>query len=81
LKETLMGFELVDCTETMLREIADPQMHRRDVAMTYRLCMESSEPTDWGRVNRAIVERWSKAALVWIKEQAHSGACFKEKKN
>lgn len=72
-------FELTDCTDTLLREIADPAMTRRDVAMTYRLAMNSSHPTEWGSVNRAILARWNKAALLWIKQQAHSGKCFEEK--
>jgi hypothetical protein len=68
--------ELTDCTNTLLAEIANPKMKRRDVAQTYYFALRSSHPTDWGKVNRAIIERWSMSALVWIKESAHSGACF-----
>jgi hypothetical protein len=72
-------FELTACTATLLREIALPEMKRRDVAKTYALAMRSSDPTDWGAVNRAIIARWSVSALNWIKEQAHSGKCWGEK--
>uniref|UniRef100_A0A6M3LSX4 Uncharacterized protein n=1 Tax=viral metagenome TaxID=1070528 RepID=A0A6M3LSX4_9ZZZZ len=68
--------ELVCCTNTLLREIADHSLVRRDVAQTYAIALRSSEPTDWKRVNDAIIGRWSVSALIWIKEQAHSGKCF-----
>jgi len=74
-----MPFELCCCTQTLLDDIARPQLRRRDVAQLYRLAMESSEETDWGAVNRAIMARWSKSALIWIKTQAHSGKCFTRK--
>ncbi len=66
-----MRVELTDTTNTLIREIADPAMKRRDVAQTYALAMRSSWPTDWRAVNEAIIARWSKSALVWIKERAH----------
>ena len=70
--------ELGNCTDTLLREIADPKLYRRDVAQTYRLAMQSREATDWPRVNRAIIARWSVSALEYIKAQAWSGRCFAE---
>ena len=71
-------FELVDCEATILREIADPQMHQRDVSQTYRLILESSEcdRVDWAKVNGAIIARWSRSGLLRIKTQAWSGKCF-----
>lgn len=73
-----MPFQMTDCENTILREIAIPESEERDIAQTYRLCMESDERTriDWGKVNRAIIERWSMTALKRIKTQAHSGKCF-----
>jgi hypothetical protein len=65
-----MSFELTDTTNTLLREIADPAMKRKDVAQTYGLALRSSWPTDWGQVNRAIMARWSRSALEWIKTRA-----------
>lgn len=76
-----MKIELMDCENVLLREIATPEAHQRDIAQTYRLAMESSERDriDWGKVNRAIIDRWSKAGLVRVKEMAWSGKCFAEK--
>lgn len=72
-----MRLELMDCERTLLTEIADAAMKRRDVAQTYHLAMQSREKVDWSAVNRAIMARWSAAGLTWIKGQAHSGACFR----
>ena len=71
-----MSLELANCTNHLLREIADPAMKRRDVAQSYALAIRSQETTDYARVNAAIVARWSLSALVFIKRQAHSGRCF-----
>ena len=74
-----MRGELTDCENALLREIAEPELTRRDVAQTYALALRSSERDriDWGKVNRAIMARWSPAALEWIKKQAWSGKCFR----
>ena len=71
-----MAFELANCTNHLLREIADPAMKRRDVAQSYALAMRSQETTDYARVNAAIIARWSLSALEYIKHLAHSGRCF-----
>ena len=71
-----MGLELANCTNHLLREIAEPAMKRRDVAQSYALAMRSQETTDYARVNGAIIARWSLSALEYIKQQAHSGRCF-----
>jgi len=73
-----MIIELANCEVALLQEIADPQMTRRDVAKTYALTLRSSERNsiDWKKVNQAIIQRWSKSALSWIKKQAWSGSAF-----
>ena len=71
-----MSLELANCTNHLLSEIADPAMKRRDVAQTYALAMRSSEAIDYERVNAAIIERWSRSALEFIKRMAWSGRCF-----
>lgn len=73
-----MRFELTCTTQTLLGEIANKQMKRRDVAKTYALALQSSDETDWRQVNEAIIARWSMHALTWIKDQAWSGKCFDE---
>lgn len=66
--------------EHLLREIAEPDLKRRDIAQTYRLAMLAEDVTgeriDWSEVNAAIIARWSRSGLHWIKKQAHSGQCF-----
>lgn len=66
-----MSVELMMTTETLLREIADKKLHQRDIALTYRLALASSCPTDWRRVNAEIIVRWSIAGLVRVKTMAH----------
>lgn len=73
-----MTYELACTTNMLLREIADKAMKRLDVAKTYALALRSSWPTDWLKVNKAILARWSPHALVWIKEKAWSGKAFAE---
>lgn len=73
-----MRIELADCENVLLNEIAMKEATRKDIAKTYALALRSSEAEriDWGKVNRAIIARWSMAALTWIKKQAWSGKCF-----
>lgn len=51
---------------------------QRQVAQTYALGLRSSYPTDWKRVNAAILAKWPKG-LERIKKMAWSGKCFGEK--
>jgi len=64
--------ELCNCESALIQEIGDHTMHRKDVALTYAMSMLSSEcdSINWGKVNRAIIDRWSRYALVWIKTRA-----------
>ena len=71
-----MKIELEDCTNVIIREIADRKFKRKSIAQTYALALRSSYPTDWGKINSAIINRWSFNALVYIKELAWSGKCF-----
>jgi hypothetical protein len=65
-----MRVDLVDPQGTLLDEIADPSMKRKDVAQTYAFAIRQHDEVDFAVVNRAIVERWSIAGLKWIKEEA-----------
>lgn len=77
-----MTIELAFCESHLLREIADPDIKRIDVAKTYALTLKSSEcgKVDWPKVNGAIMSRWSRSGLEWIKTQAWSGKCFREER-
>jgi len=73
-----MIIELADCERLLLEEIGRPELKRADIAQTYALTLKSSERerVNWAKVNLAIITRWSKSGLHWIKQQAWSGKCF-----
>ena len=66
--------ELLCCEDTILNEIEHKECKRKDIALTYYFCMVSLEDIDWGKVNRAILERWSRSGLKYIKEEAYKWA-------
>ena len=67
-----MLMELMCCTDVLLGEIQNKELHQKDIAQTYRLALKSTEQTDWGKVNRAIIQRWSVSGLARIKNMAWS---------
>lgn len=66
--------EMVGVEEALLRDIPDPAFKRDDIALTYAYGLRNhfggSEVINWKMVNAAILERWSMAALTYIKERA-----------
>ena len=68
-----MTFQMTNCEQVLLQECNIPQITRKDIALTYRLAMQSQESVDWTKVNAAIIERWSKSGLKYIKELAWKG--------
>jgi len=68
--------ELAGCTNLLLREIVILKLPQKSIAKTYALALRSSEETDWPKVNKAIIERWSLAGLERIKRLAWSGKAF-----
>ena len=75
-----INFELVCCESMLLREIDNKVFKQKDIAQTYALSMASSEcdRIDWKKVNKAIIERWSKSGLIRIKNMAWSGRCWND---
>ena len=75
-----LKMELAGCESMLLREIADKRMYQRDIAKTYALAMISSEEPaiDWIKVNRVIIDRWSRSGLERIKNMAWSGKCWEK---
>lgn len=73
-----MRIELCNCEQALLDEINHPQTRRNDVAKTYSMALRSSEAgtMDWSKVNKAIIDRWSKHALQWIKTRAWNSKCW-----
>ena len=65
-----MIIELHDPVGVILREISDPRMTQRDVAMTYAFCIRQGIE-EFPSINKAITRRWKgKTALGRIKELA-----------
>ncbi len=64
---------LVDCTNTLLSEIA-AGLTSKQIALTYALAMRSdgarADCPDWPTINRAIIDKWGTPRLKRIKEMA-----------
>lgn len=61
----------VDFVAWIMNEIEGEGFTRKDVAATYAILLQ--KPTSKEtlvEINKAIIKRWSPAALAWIKEQA-----------
>lgn len=67
-----MSFEITHVEFVITNEILNG-CSQRVLAQTYALALKSSWPTDWEKVNRAIIKRWSVAGLERVKRLAHSG--------
>jgi hypothetical protein len=65
---------LACCEWVMLNEIAQPETTRKMIAETYAMSIvseaENGEVVDWANVNAAILKRWSRSGLEYIKKQA-----------
>lgn len=60
-----------DIERFLLDDIADPRMTRDDLALTYAFGLRYQQDTiGWANVNRAIIDRWSPSALMYIKAKA-----------
>ena len=69
--------EIQEVEATIEREI-ELGANQVAIAKTLALAVRSTYPTDWQRVNAAIIARWSQAGLQRIKRLAWSGRCFDE---
>ncbi len=61
---------MVDPEGQILREVADKRMTRDDVKLTYAFALRQHDEVDFKKVNAAIMDRWSIAALRYIKDGA-----------
>lgn len=57
------------CVESVIENEIANGLNQKDIAQTYAMGMVSSWPTDWSRVNRAIMAKWPKG-LNRVKELA-----------
>ena len=73
-----MKIIMQNCESVLLVECGIPQIKRNDIAITYRFAMEADaqgrEKIDWSTVNAAIINRWSRSGLLYIKKRAWDGA-------
>ena len=58
------------CEATLLSEIEMKEIKRDHLALTYALAIRSEENVDYAKVNKAIMHRWSRAGLNYIKHRA-----------
>lgn len=66
----------ITCVEQVIENEIKQGLNQRQIAQTYALGLRSSWPTDWAKVNKMIIDRWSVNGLNRIKNMAHSGKCF-----
>ncbi len=59
----------VDFVQWIMNEIGDKMFKRSAVADTYAILLQKGVH-DFAEINRAIIERWSRSGLEWIKKQA-----------
>ena len=69
--------QMQNCETVLLMECGISQVKRNDIAITYRFAMEADvqgrEKIDWSKVNAAIINRWSRSGLQYIKKRAWDG--------
>lgn len=65
----------LQCVEDVIENEIRQGCNQRQIAQSYALAIRSSWPTDWPRVNAAIIDKWPKG-LERIKRMAWSGSCF-----
>lgn len=65
----------INCVEDVIENEIAQGLNQRQIAQTYALALRSNWPTDWARVNAAIVSKWPDA-LERIKRMAWTGSCF-----
>jgi len=61
---------MLDCENVIMQELSDKRIKRKGIALTYAFAIESDEEINFKRINEAIMKRWSKAGLIWIKTLA-----------
>jgi hypothetical protein len=66
----------IACVESVIENEIAQGCTQKQIAQTYALGLRSSWPTDWKRVNEAIIKRWSFSGLNRIKNLAWSGKAF-----
>jgi hypothetical protein len=59
----------VDWLGLIFQEISDKQRTRREIAHTYGILIRTGHK-EFAEINRAILGRWTRSGLEWIKQEA-----------
>lgn len=68
-----LKISMADPQRVILEEIADKRFKQKSVALTYAFCIRQDGDTDaidWRKINRAIIDRWSRSGLDRVKKRA-----------
>jgi len=57
--------------DLILKEIKDKNCKRKRVAHIYRIIFNKFSDVNWKKINQAIIKRWSKSGLIYIKNLSH----------
>lgn len=67
------AMELKNPEKYILAEIENKKFKRKNIAKTYALILRDNfNKVDWKKINTAIIDRWSTAGLIYIKNLAWS---------
>lgn len=65
---------LVGCTDVILQVVGERHATRKYVALTYAMALKSqaagADKPDWQIINQAILTRWKRSGLEYIKQRA-----------
>lgn len=69
-----LRINLICCTDVILQDVGAKEATRKDVALTYAMALKSqldgADKPDWPTINKAILSRWSRSGLEYIKKRA-----------
>lgn len=70
MKDKSLIVEMCNPQKVILEEIGMKETTRDDIALTYAFAIRQKREVGFGIINRAIIERWSRSALEYIKKRA-----------
>lgn len=77
---SITRISMMDCQNTILRELKFKETTRKSISKTIALSLWSDEDKegliDWDKIYSACVEKWSVSGYEYILKLAWSGKCF-----
>lgn len=61
---------MLDVEELALQEIADKKCTRNNVALTLAFGLRQNDTLNWSKLNKAMIERWSRSGRDYIMKRA-----------